>query len=87
LQHRIAIAEQIVSIFQGYLGVGLVVAVLFSLLALPRLDAGARFDRAAPAGSVLFRVMVIPAATLLWPVVLVRALVLLRAARAPGGAA
>lgn len=87
MQDRIATAEHIVAFAQGYLALGLVFAVLLALFVLPRLDAGARFDRAAPIGSVLFRLVVVPAATLLWPVVLVRAIWLLRAKPAAGGSA
>ena len=79
-------AEALLGHVQSYLAVGLVVAVLFALFGVPRVDAGARFDRGAPIGSVIFRVLLLPATTLLWPLVLVRSALLVRAARvAPPG--
>lgn len=59
-------AMSILLIAKGYLAVGALVALLFALFGVARVDAGAK-------GSwPLFRLLVIPGATLLWPLVLVR---------------
>lgn len=89
MQARIQAAEALLGWLEGYLGIGLVLAVLFALFGVGRIDGGARFDKGAPIGSVLFRLMIVPATTLLWPVVIVRAVLLARRApereeRAPG---
>lgn len=81
MQARFDTAAVVVRALEGYLGVGLAVALLFSLFAVARVDAGAGFDRGSPVGSAIFRLLVIPATTLLWPVVLWRAIALSRAAR------
>ena len=65
-------ATWILLIARGYLGVGALVATLFVLFGVARVDAGAK-------GSwPLFRLLVIPGATLLWPLVLVRWIAALR---------
>jgi hypothetical protein len=79
---RLDMAEAIVASLQIYFAIGLAFAVLFSLFGIARVDEGARFDRGAPIGSVLFRLLVIPATTLLWPIVAWRALIVLRRTRA-----
>lgn len=55
-----------------YLALGIPSGLVFVLLLAPRLDPGAR------AGSILFRVVVLPAAVLLWPLVIGRAIVAFR---------
>jgi hypothetical protein len=58
-----------------YLEVGLAVALLFAAYGVDRLEPSAR------GGSILFRVVILPGATLLWPVLVRRAFRTLRRAR------
>lgn len=51
-----------------YLALGMPIGLLFVLWLAPRLDPGAK------AGSILFRVIVLPAAVLLWPLVIGRSI-------------
>ena len=55
-----------------YLALGIPAGLVFVLLLAPRLDPGAR------AGSILFRLIVLPAAVLLWPLVIGRSIVAFR---------
>jgi hypothetical protein len=50
-----------------YLAVGLAVALVFASWLVDRIEPSAR------GGSVLFRIVIVPAATLLWPVIIARA--------------
>ena len=59
----------------GYLVVGAIFGLLYGLLLAGRLEPGAR---GAPAG---FRLIIIPAAALLWPMLLVRLLTAPRSGR------
>ncbi len=72
-----ALAEGIVRAAEIYGAIGLAIAVPFALFGASRLDPGAR------GSSLAFRVMVIPGATLLWPVVLARLLRSRRSSPAP----
>ena len=58
-------AEAFISIFQIYAGIGAVVAAVFLLYGVDRVDPSAR-------GSYLFRILLIPGAIGLWPLVLWR---------------
>ena len=58
-------AEIIVAVGTRYLEVGLGVALVFALV-VGRVEASAR------GGSLLFRLLIVPGATLLWPLVLLR---------------
>lgn len=57
--------ETLVLVLTWYLRVGAVVALLFALVV-------GRVVPSARGGSPLFRVLILPGATLLWPLVLVR---------------
>ena len=57
----LALAEILIGITAGYLGVGLLFAIPFALRWCGRLDP------AAMAGSPGFRLLIIPGAVLLWP--------------------
>lgn len=59
-------AEIIVAVGTCYLQTGLTVAVPFALFAVDRVESSAR------GGSLLFRLLIIPGATLLWPLVVTR---------------
>ncbi|HKU43028.1 MAG TPA: hypothetical protein VJR89_32940 [Polyangiales bacterium] len=56
-----------------YLGVGLMIAMLFAALVQ-------RVEPSASGGSILFRLLIVPGATLLWPLIVVRSLRALRRA-------
>lgn len=58
-------AEGLIWLVTAYGGIGLVVAVVFLLVGLDRIDEDAR-------GSYAFRPLLIPGLVILWPVVLVR---------------
>ena len=58
-------AEVIVAAAWGYGGVGLIVAALFLLAGIDRVDPSAR-------GAVAFRPLLAPGIVLLWPLVLIR---------------
>jgi hypothetical protein len=58
-------AEMIVAAFTRYLEVGLGVAIAFALVV-------GRVEPSARGGSLLFRLLIVPGATLLWPLVLLR---------------
>jgi hypothetical protein len=51
-----------------YLEVGLAVALVFAGVLVGRVEPSAR------GGSILFRVVIVPAAALLWPLIVVRSL-------------
>jgi len=51
-----------------YLGIGIVIGLIFVAFALPRLDWAGR------GGGVFFRLMILPGVTLLWPIIVVRSL-------------
>lgn len=55
-------------LLESYVGIGLLVSPIAIFLA------GARIDRALPASSLGFRVLILPGAAMLWPVILVRCL-------------
>jgi hypothetical protein len=55
----------------AYAGIGLAVALAFVLVGLDRIDPAAR-------GALAFRPLLLPGATLLWPLVLMRWIVLER---------
>ncbi|MCC7542191.1 MAG: hypothetical protein IT379_38590 [Deltaproteobacteria bacterium] len=56
----------------GYVAIGVPFGLVFVLSIAPRLDPAAR------EGSILFRVVVLPAAALLWPLVVGRAVMAFR---------
>ncbi len=58
-------ANGIVTAVEWYLGVGLAVAVAFAALV-------GRVEPSARGGSFAFRLLILPGATLLWPLVAVR---------------
>jgi hypothetical protein len=55
----------------GYAGVGLVFALAFVFVGVDRIDPAAR-------GAIAFRPLLLPGATLLWPLVLLRRIALER---------
>lgn len=55
-------------VLQYYVGIGLLVSPIAIFLG------GARIDRALPASSLGFRILILPGAAMLWPIVLVRCL-------------
>jgi hypothetical protein len=61
-----ATAAFVLLVLRAYAGVGLVLALPFALVLAPRLDTGAR------GSSLGFRLLLVPGATLLWPLVLGR---------------
>ena len=63
----IELAMALVWIVRAYLAVGAAFAVVFALVGVTRIDPNAAFDRQAPIGSLLFRVVLLPGAALLWP--------------------
>ena len=66
----VGLAEHIVFIAGLYLGLGVVVSLLFVTVLIKRASAGAQ--TAAP---LQFRILIFPACVALWPIVLVRGLV------------
>ena len=58
-----------------YLEVGLAVALLFAAYGVDRLEPSAR------GGSILFRIVIVPGATLLWPLIVQRSVRALSRAR------
>ena len=70
--------ETIVTAVEWYLRVGVGVAIVFAFIV-------GRVVPTAKGGSILFRVLIMPGATLLWPLVLVRTVLAL--ARPPSVAA
>lgn len=66
----------IVAAGQWYLAIGLLVALVFATVLVQRVEPTAR------GGSLAFRLAIVPGATLLWPLILLRSLRALR----PGGA-
>jgi len=60
----IAAAEMVWVAVSAYLGVGVVFAVYFSF------SAAARIDSAAKGAGAAFRLLIVPGAMLLWPVLL-----------------
>jgi hypothetical protein len=57
----------------GYLALGLVIAMLFAAFVQ-------RIEPSAKGGSLLFRLLIVPGATLLWPLIVARSLRVLRKA-------
>jgi hypothetical protein len=55
----------------GYLALGVVIAMLFAAFVQ-------RIEPSAQGGSLLFRLLIVPGATLLWPLIVVRSLRALR---------
>lgn len=55
----------------GYLVLGVAIALVFAAFVQ-------RIEPSAQDGSILFRLLIVPGATLLWPLVVVRALRVLR---------
>lgn len=66
------LAQSIIIAAQIYAAIGVVVAVLFVVIGLGRIELAAR-------GAFLFRLQIIPGLILLWPVVLARWIELERA--------
>jgi hypothetical protein len=66
-------AYQLVEAGTWYLALGLVVALLFAAFVQ-------RVEPSARGGSILFRLLIVPGATLLWPLIVVRSLRVLRRA-------
>ena len=67
------VPDLIVSAGQLYLALGLGVALMFATFLVQRVEPSAR------GGSVAFRLLIIPGATLLWPLVVMRSLRTFRA--------
>lgn len=65
-------ATVLLQVCAGYLGIGLLFALVFVTFGIGRIDPGAR--KTWP----VFRLLLVPAAALLWPWVLARFVVLLR---------
>lgn len=63
-----AFASALILVAKAYLAVGLAFALLFATLLV------ARLDPAAKGGTVGFRVLIVPGATLFWPLLLGRLL-------------
>jgi len=59
------VAEAVLALAAGYGGIGLVVALGFLVLGLPRVDPAAR-------GAYAFRPLLLPGLIMLWPLVLRR---------------
>lgn len=72
MQARLHLAEMLLHILQGYIAVGAILAFLFIVL-LPRIEPMAK------GASLGARIAFLPGATLLWPYVLVRSVLKLRA--------
>lgn len=66
--------ETIVTALEWYLRIGAGVAIVFALIV-------GRVVPSATGGSILFRVLMLPGATLLWPLIVVRTV---RALLSPG---
>ena len=66
-------AEIIVAGATGYLQVGLCVALPFALFGVGHIEPSAR------GGSSMFKLLIVPGATLLWPWVVMRAATVIRA--------
>lgn len=64
----IVLVESLIKVLQGYFFVGLIFAVLFSLLGVQRTDPGAR--GIAP----FFRLLIIPGVSIFWPLFVLRLL-------------
>lgn len=64
-----SLAANIVSLTQSYLMIGLAVAAAFLVFGIERIDTGAR-------ASYVFRTLLVPGIAVLWPVVLVRWIIL-----------
>lgn len=62
----ISAAEMLVNGILLYFGVGLVIALIYSVVIMPRLD------WAAKGSGVIFRIMTLPGLILLWPIILIR---------------
>jgi len=62
-------AETVLRVLEGYMAVGAVVALAFALLGVGRVDPGAR---GLSVGNVVFRLMILPGATALWPLIVAR---------------
>ena len=62
------VAWILVRLSELYVAIGALVSPLAIFLA------GARIDRALPASTLAFRVLILPGAVMLWPLVLVRCL-------------
>jgi hypothetical protein len=67
-------ASLLVAAGTGYLALGLAIAIVFAAFVQ-------RIEPSAQGGSLLFRLLIIPGATLLWPLIVTRSLRALR--RAP----
>jgi hypothetical protein len=67
------ITSFLVSAGSGYLALGLVIAALFAAFVQ-------RIEPSAQGGSLLFRLLIVPGATLLWPLIVVRSVRVLRSA-------
>lgn len=68
-------AQLLVSAGTLYLEVGLAVALLFAAYGVGRIEPSAR------GGSLLFRLIIVPGATLLWPLIALRAIRVLSRSR------
>ena len=64
-------AQLLVEACTWYLALGLAIAMLFAAFVQ-------RVEPSARGGSILFRLLIVPGATLLWPLILVRSLRALR---------
>ena len=57
--------ESVVTAIEWYLRVGVVVAIVFAIVV-------GRIEPSAKGGSILFRMLILPGATLLWPLIVAR---------------
>lgn len=69
-----SIPQLLVTAGTHYLEVGSVVALVFAAYGVDRLEPSAR------GGSIVFRIVIMPAAALLWPLIVKRALTRVRGA-------
>jgi hypothetical protein len=65
------VGEIILAVIEWYLRIGAGVAIVFALIV-------GRVEPSAKGSSILFRLLIVPGATLLWPLIVVRTLRALR---------
>ena len=79
----IATVTQCINIVLIYLKIGFILAVVFSVLFVQRIDSSARLDLSNPFSiidSIAFRIVIIPGVSVFWPLFLYR---LLRGKKTP----
>lgn len=73
----ISIVTQCINIVLIYLKIGFVLAVVFAVLFVQRIDSSARLDLSNPFSiidSIAFRIIIIPGVSVFWPLFLYRLL-------------